>query len=141
MYKQLKLSAVKELEESGLIVLTIKDGWEHSGVRQALPYNINYQIGVDSERIFSCYVHMYGETIEVTNIEPTSIISDHKNLVDAYLGIAIQGVIDYAESMGRSRIIVSSCITSAPEHMADKGFTLVPKGLFPANVTQGLLKT
>ncbi len=140
MYKQLKQSAIKELEESGFVILTIKEGWKHGSVRSSLPYNINYQIGIDSERIFRCYVHIYGETIEVTDIEPAPIISGHKNLVDAYLGITVQGIIDYAKSLSRSRIIISSCIPSTSEHLAGKGFTLVPKGSFPARVTQGLLK-
>lgn len=140
MYKQLSSTAVKELEESGCIILTIKAGWEPGSVRQALPYNINYQIGVDLERIFRCYLHIYEETVEVTNVEPAPMISDQENLVDAYLGIAIQGIVKYAKSLSKSHVVISSRIPSAAEHLADKGFTLVPRGLFPARVVQGFLR-
>jgi len=140
MYKPLSDEVMRQLEDVGDVVITIKPGWETSGQWTAKPAYINYYRGTMGERIFRCYYDESGDTLSITHVEATKMIGDKKALVDGYLFVALKGLINHASSNGKKRLIVESYIPAIADHMLDLGFSLQPKGLQPGGYGCKLLK-
>jgi len=115
------------MEELGHIIITAKNGWEN--VWNMQPSFISYNIDIASERIFSCYYSKSGNQVQITNLEALKLISDDKAMVDAYLFLAIKGLIRFTNNIGAKRLVVDSFIPAAADHMLDLGFYVVCKGL------------
>lgn len=137
MYKTLAPSVIKEMEECGNIVLTIKPGWEQGNLWSARPSYISYCMGTRHEHIFTCYMSQGGETIQLTNMAPTELISNNKALIDAYMHIALKGLIGYAKTQGIKRLIIDSFTSSAADHMLGLGFYVTSKGTFNSSGSRG----
>jgi len=120
MYKSFSPSVLKEMEKRGHIQITAKNGWEQ--VWSAQPSFISYCIGNTYERIFSCYYSGYDDQIQITSIEAMDLISKNKGLIDAYMYLAIKGIIRLANNIGVKYVVVDSFISSAADHMLDLGF-------------------
>ena len=129
MYKSLSTSVLREMEERGDILVTIKPGWEQSGGWQAKPSFISYAVGYDREHIFGCYFMQENNTIQISDVEPTKLISNEKSLVDAYIYITLKGLIEFANNLGAKRLIFDSLIPAAADHMLDLGFNITSKGI------------
>jgi len=127
MYKSLSPYVVREMDERGHILLTTKAGWENNWC--AMPSHISYNIGTESEHIFRCYFSQQMGAIQITNVEATDLISDNKALVDAYMYIAIKGMVDFAGTFKVKRLVFDSFIPAAADHMLDLGFYITAKGL------------
>ena len=106
-----------------------RPGWELQGGWSSKPAFILYWIGYESERIVSCYWSREGKTTQITQIEPDSLIIDNKALIDAYLYVALKGLILEADKSRMKRLIVDSYIPSIVDHMLDLGFSITAKGL------------
>jgi hypothetical protein len=128
MYKSLSSSILKEMLDRGRITVTIKTGWETACSWASMPSYITYCLGGRREHIFSFYLTRGPNTIQMINVESTKLISDKKPLVDAYMYVALRGVIDFAKSLKAKRFIFDSYIPSAADHMLDLGFIVNPKG-------------
>jgi len=128
MYKAISSSIIKEMLDAGDTYVSIKKGWEHSSGWSAKPSYIIYALGPERERIFSCYFFRERDTIQITNLEATKLISDQKALVDAYMYIALVGLIEFSKNLGVKRLIVDSYIPSIADHMLDLGFQITAKG-------------
>jgi len=129
MYKALSPSVLEEMEERGDIVVTIKNGWDQ-GVRWSTkPHNISYCIGTSLERIFTCYISKESATVQITNIEPTKLISANKGLIDAYMYVALKGLMKFAKELNTRRLIIDSYIPASADYMLDLGFSVTSKGL------------
>ena len=129
MYKSLSKSVLEEMTERGNTVVTIKAGWEMSSAWMSIPGYITYCLGGNREHIFRCYVSREHNTIQITNVEATKLISDKKSLVDAYMYVALKGVVKFAENLRAKRLIFDSYIPAAADHMIDLGFRITSKGL------------
>lgn len=134
MYKALSPSVLKEMTDDGLVFLTIQSGWEPSSPWSAKPHHICYQLGTDHEHIFSCYYMLSGRTVRITNIKAAKIISKERALIDAYMYIALKGLIRIAKEMGAVKLVVDSQIPSIADHMLDLGFI---SGAFSTTGCQG----
>ena len=129
MYKAFAPEIIKKMEENGSIVITIKPGWEHVGNWACAPSNISYWLGSQRERIFTCYLSRESSTVQITNVAATRLIADKKGLVDAYMYLALKGMIEFAKTAGVKRLIVDSFIPALADHMLDQEFHITPKGL------------
>jgi len=129
MFKTLSPTAIEEMDKLGDINISIKSGWEEQGDWQAKPAHVVYWIGYTSEDIFTCYYSRESRTLQITNIEPTSLIGNQKALVDAYLYIAIKGIIGMAEKIRVKRLIIDSFLPPTADHLLDLGFHVTSKGL------------
>lgn len=129
MYKSLSPSVLEEMTKRGSAVITVKGGWETTSAWVSIPGFITYCLGDNREHIFRCYMSRETNTIQITNVEATKLIADKKSLVDAYMYVALKGVIKFAESMRVKRLIFDSYIPSAADHMIDLGFRITSKGL------------
>jgi hypothetical protein len=131
MFQALSQKTIEEMDSIGHILITVKSGWETAGTWSSQPHNISYCLGGHSkEHIFTCYILKESATVQVTSIEATELISDKKCLVDAYLVLALKGLMDYAKYICCDRLIVDSWIPSIIDHMLDLGFTTQPRGSF-----------
>jgi len=137
MYRALSPSVLEEMTERGNILLTIKPGWEQGTPWTASPSFVSYCIGTNQEHIFTCYSSRENTVMQVTNMEATKLISDKKSLVDAYMYVALKGLIDLAKDREVKRLIVDSFIPSAADHMLDLGFYITPKGAFSCGGSRG----
>lgn len=137
MYKAFSPSVLKEMTERGNILLTIKPGWEQATPWNASPSFISYCMGTNREHIFTCYFSQESTVMQVTNIEATKLISDKKSLVDAYMYVALKGLVELAENKKVQRLIVDSFISAAADHMLDLGFYITPKGAFSSTGSRG----
>ena len=137
MYRTLAPSVLKEMEECGNVVLTVKPGWEQVNQWSSKPSYISYCIGTRREHIFTCYMSQENTTIQITNMEATKLIANNKALIDAYMYVTLKELIDFAETQQVKRLIVDSFISSAADHMLDLGFYVTPKGTFSANGSRG----
>jgi hypothetical protein len=138
MYKALSAVTVKELEETGKILLLVKKGWEmHHWA--GCPHHIYYRIGTRQECIFDCYVSIHNDVMSISNIKPTKLIVSEPSLVDAYLFIALKEMIEYASSLKIKKLIVDSAVTSMAEHLVDLGFTPSPRSTFSGSTLQGYM--
>ena len=129
MYKSLSASVLKEMTERGNTTITIKAGWETSSAWVSIPGFITYCLGGNLEHIFRCYMSREHDSIQITNVEPTELIADKKALVDAYMYVALKGVVKFAEDMRVKRLIFDSYVPAAADHMIDLGFRITSKGL------------
>jgi hypothetical protein len=120
------------MNEVGAVSITIAKGWENAGSWSSIPAFIAYWLGPESEHIFSCYYTRGRKTLQLTDLEATGLIKDKKALVDAYLYVAIKGIINNAKTMGLQRLIIDSYIPSVVDHMLDLGFRITPKSAFGA---------
>lgn len=137
MYKAFSPSVLKEMEEHGNILITVKSGWEQTNKWSAKPSYVSYCIGAKREHIFSCYMSQETNTIQITNMKATRLISDKKALIDAYMYIALKGLIEFARDTGVERLIVDSPISAAADYMLDLGFYVMPKGKFSTSGSRG----
>ncbi len=137
MYKAFSPSVLKEMMERGNVLLTVKPGWEGSTPWNPCPSFISYCIGTNREHIFTCYSSQESTVMQITNIEATKLISDKKSLVDAYMYVALKGLLDIAEDKEVKRLIIDSFISSAADHMLDLGFYITPKGAFSSTGSRG----
>ena len=137
MYRALSPSVLEEMAGRGNILLTIKHGWEHQTPWTATPSFISYCIGTTREHIFICYSSRESTVMQISNIEATELISDEKSLVDAYMYVALKGLINLAESSRVKRLIVDSFIPSTADHMLDLGFYITPRGSFSGAGSRG----
>lgn len=129
MFKTVAPSVLKELSDAGEILLTIKPGWEMAGSWSSKPSHIYYCLGTNRERIFDCYFNHDKNAVQVTNIEAAKLIKGQKSLIDAYMHVALKGLLDLAISLKSKRLIVDSYIPSVADHMFDLGFNVTSKGL------------
>jgi len=129
MFKALSPSVIDEMVEAGNITVTIKPGWEDQGHWLAKPANIVYILGYNEEAIFTCYYQRSGSTLQITNVEPAKLIGDRKSLVDAYLYVALKGLVDMANSIKLKRLVIDSYIPALADHMLDLGFNVTARGL------------
>lgn len=128
MYKAFAPSVVKELEERGNIIVTIKSGWEQDdGGWLCKPCFVTYCIGSALEHIFSSYLSNEMNTVQFANIEATEVISGNKPLVDAYMYVALKGLIEFAKNLKKKRLVIDSYIPAVADHMLDLGFYITPK--------------
>jgi len=137
MYKALSPAVVREMGERGEIIVTVKSGWEQSGGWVAKPGFISYCLATTQERIFSCYITYEGDTIQITNLEPTELIAGQKQLVDAYMHVAICGIIKHGLMLRFKRLIVDSHIPAITDHLLDLGFFITAKGAFSGSGARG----
>ena len=129
MYKAFSPSVLAEMEDRGNILITVKPGWEGGGEWIAKPSFISYCIGVEREHIFTCYLSQETKAIQVSNMEATKLISDNKALVDAYMYVALKGLVEFATSQDARRLLVDSFIPASADYMLDLGFYVTSKGL------------
>lgn len=137
MFKALPPAVLEEMLEAGEILLTVKAAWEGASVWSAVPNFISYCIGTERTHIFTCYCLREGVTLQLTNMEPTKLISGEKPLVDAYMYVALKGLIEFANSLGIERLIIDSYVPSAADYMLDLGFYITPKGTFSSGGVRG----
>lgn len=129
MYKSFSPKILEEMKERGDILVTIKRGWEDTGGWDAKPSFISYTIGHDREHIFRCYFMRENDVVQISDVEPTELISGKKALVDAYMYITLNGLIEFANSLGAKRLIFDSFVPAAADHMLDLGFNVTSKGI------------
>lgn len=128
MYKSFSPGVLKEMKNRGEIIITIRPGWENAAQWSYIPGFISYCIGQNREHIFSCYISKDTETVQLTNIVPTKLINENKSLIDAYMYVAIKGLMELTEGMGAKRLVIDSLLPAAADHMLDAGFSVTPKG-------------
>lgn len=124
MFKPLSIPAFKDLRNAGYVIILVKKGWE-ARPWSSCPHNVYFRIATDQEKIFTCYVSVengFGKTMTISNVEPTSLIKGETSLVDAYLRIAIEGMIEHAQNLSMGRLVLMSPLTLAIDHMLDLGF-------------------
>lgn len=147
MYKQIAPSIVKEMEEMGIMTLTIKKGWEDCKSWHSIPHLINFsaphntmlRIGNSATHIFNCYIGGYSYIMNIGNVAPSNEISGNKSLIDVYLRLAIKRTIAYAKDLGKTKLTLSSRIPSTAEHLIDHEFRIFPiAGMKPVYI-QGYL--
>jgi hypothetical protein len=130
MFKTFGSDVIDEMVESGSISISIKEGWEIANRWNSTPAFITYCMGMGFvERVFSCYYTVEGNTLQVDNIEATEIIANRKALVDAYLYVALKGLIEFAQSRGHKRLVVDSHIPYIIDHLIELKFSASSKGL------------
>lgn len=139
MFKQLSQSVVEKLRNDSRVVLTIKKGWETSTTINSIPYKINLYMGTDVEHMFDCYLLEYGSTLLISNITPAYSIGTQKNIIDSYLYLAIDGLIQFAKMSKKDRVIVSTTIKCAADHLPHYGFKLIYETNDNTNSIQGFL--
>jgi len=125
MFKQLAPSVIEKMKTDGRIILTVEPGWEMASELHAIPYKINICIGTHMEHIFNCYLYLHTKTIMVSDIKPSSLIADKKNLVDCYIDLAINGIIKFAKMQKKSTIVIDSCIQCIADHLPSYGFKIL----------------
>jgi len=116
------------MSSRGHISITVKKGWENVITWSSTPGFISYRLGVNTEHIFSCYITRGEKTVQLSNIEPTELIASQKSLVDAYIYVALKGVISLAGNIGAKRLVLDSSIPAIANHMLDMGFNVTPRG-------------
>jgi hypothetical protein len=129
MYKAFSPTVLAEMEDRGNILITVKPGWEGGGDWISKPSYISYCIGTEREHIFTCYLSHESKAVQVSNMEATGLISDNKALVDAYMCIALKGLVVFAKSLNARRLLVDSFIPATADYMLDLGFYVTSKGL------------
>jgi len=129
MYKAFGPAVLAEMEERGNILITVKPGWEGGGDWISKPSYISYCMGTNREHIFTCYLSQESKSIQIANMEATKLISDRKGLVDAYVYVALKGLVKFAKSLNASRLLVDSFIPATADYMLDLGFYVTSKGL------------
>ena len=129
MYKAFGPAVLAEMEERGNILITVKPGWEAGGDWISKPSFISYCIGTNREHIFTCYISQESKAVQISNMEATKLISDKKALVDAYVYVALKGLVGFARSLDARRLLVDSFIPAAADYMLDLGFYVTSKGL------------
>jgi hypothetical protein len=139
MFKQLSPSVIEKMKKDGRIILTIKSGWERVTTMSAAPYKINLYIGRQMEHLFNCYLQMYGSTVVVSNIEPSLQATTQKGILDGYLYLAIDGLIKFAKTHDKKRMIVDTTIKCAADHLPHYGFKLFSETDYPTNSIKGIL--
>lgn len=126
MYKSLSPAVLREMEERGNVTLTTKPGWEQAWTM--VPSFVSYNIGTQRERIFKCYLSINTGAIQITDIEPTAVINKNKALIDAYMYLAVKGLIRYAISLKARQLVLDSYAPSIADHMLDLGFKVTCRG-------------
>lgn len=141
MFKQLAPSVIEKMKEEGRVVLTVKNGWETSTELNSIPYKINLYIGNQVEHLFNCYLYLqkHGSTILISNIIPSSSVGTQKNIIDGYLYLAIDGLIKFAKTNKKNRIIVDTYIECAADHLPHYGFKLFRGADSPTKSIKGIL--
>jgi len=129
MYRAFSPTVLKEMEDRGNILVTVKPGWEGGGEWISKPSFISYCIGTGREHIFTCYLSQESKSIQISNMEATKLISDKKALVDAYMYVALKGLVKFARSLNARRLLVDSFIPATADYMLDLGFYVTSKGL------------
>ena len=129
MYKSFSASVLKQMEERAEIMVTVKEGWTSITKWSSTPGFISYCLGVNREQIFSCYITREESIFQISCVEPTELIKGQKSLVDAYIYVALRGLIKFANNMGVRQLVFDSYIPAAADHMLDMGFVLTPRGI------------
>ena len=125
MYQALSPKVLEEMSEVGMAVITVKEGWEGVGNWSSKPSWISYCLGHHTqEHIFSCYVTKENRVLQVSNIEATELIADKKCLVDAYLMVALLGLIDHGRMVGCKMLVIDTWLGCAIDHMLDLKFNI-----------------
>jgi hypothetical protein len=139
MFKQLSPSVTEELKGDGRVVLTVKGGWETATMINSIPYKINLYIRTNVEHMFNCYLQDYSSTLLISNITPAPAIAAQKSIIDSYLYIAINGLIQFAKMRDKNRVIVDTTIKCAADHLPHYGFKLFSETTDNTNSIQGIL--
>lgn len=137
MFKQLAPAIVEKMKEDGRVVLTVKNGWEATTELNSIPYKINLYIGNKVEHLFDCYLYIqkHGSTILISNITPSPSVGAQKNVIDCYFYLAVDGLIKFAKTYKKNRIIVDTDIECAADHLPHYGFKLFRE---PDSVTKSI---
>ena len=132
MYKTLSPETLKEMEERGHIMVSFKEGWETCSPWSSKPAYLYYCLGSERERIFTCYISTADATTQITNLEATKVISGEKALVDAYMYVALKGLIRFARNNQSRRLVIDSYISATADYMLDMGFRITAIGSAPS---------
>lgn len=131
MYRSISPLVLKELEESGDVVFSVKNvQFAQSTPWVSVPHKISFLIGPECEHIFDCLIQKYDNQIYVSQIEIAGLLrKEEQGLVDAYLYLTIKKLIKFAKVLGKSQLIIDSYIPSTAEHLLDLGFYLYPSNI------------
>jgi hypothetical protein len=130
MYKAIAPSVIKELENMGDVVFSVKNTGsmpQNPTPWITIPHKISFMIGNECEHIFDCLIQSYDNQMYVSNVEAAGILRlEEQGLVDVYLYLTMKKAITFAKVTGKKRLVFDSHIPSTAEHMADLGFFIYP---------------
>jgi len=130
MYRAIAPSVLKELEEIGEEIFSVKNTAGRGPDDTpwlTMPFKISFLIGTESEHIFDCFIQKYDSQMYVNHVEPAGILrSGEPGLIDAYLYLTIKKAIRFAQAQSKTQLIFDSYIPATAEHLVDLGFELYP---------------
>ena len=131
MFKAFSDSTLRQMAEGGRVEVRVKDGWQRGDMQwQSTPCFITFNYVGQEERIYSGYLSVEGDTIQITNIERAGILKENNNkaLRDAYMYVMLAGIIKHVKGLGKKRLVLDSYEPSIVDHGVDLGYAVTTKG-------------
>jgi len=142
MYREIEKSQAVGLAEAIEIKFVVKSGWEGSvtNLWSSIPCHLIGVMGFEQQILFNCYHSSYDGNMDITNLVPSEWLDkQEKGLIDFYLKMAIEAILEYAKTNITNRLLISTEIPSAFEHFIDLGFMIVPKNPYSPFSAQGYI--
>lgn len=143
MYREIEKNQAAVLAESVEMRFTVKPGWEGSvtALWSSIPCLIIGMIGASERQLlFDCYHSSYDGNMDISRLKPSDWLNkQEKGLTDFYLRMALETILRHAKRDLISRLLISTDIPSAFEHLIDLGFSLTPKNRHSPASAQGYI--